>query len=259
MGPELALLHGGRLLEKSQSKLGNDIWTVMEQVFLAAVELADAPWRDYCLKALMRKFPSSVRVERLKGIFQESIGEWATAKGVYEQMLKDKPEDCVTHKRLIAMHKQRGKTAEAVEAMIAYLDQFSTDSEVWHELAETYIGAGSLQRAVFVFEELVLANPRSLYNLLTYAELLYSTGDIEQSRKYFSLASYLDGQCLRALWGLIACNSALAEKDKGNDKLAQLQTFTMDRLKAAYKTVGQHGKIAIALLSSDLLKGASPE
>merc|ERR1712050_40188 len=104
----------------------------MEQVFLAAVELGADDWRDYCLKSLTRKFPSSVRVERLKGIFQESMGDWAQAKETYENLLKDKPEDTATQKRLIAMHKQRGKNTEAVEEMIKYLDTFSTDVEVWH-------------------------------------------------------------------------------------------------------------------------------
>lgn len=251
--PELAILHGGRLLVSSAGKLGNEVWTVMEQVFLAAVELAADDWRDYCLKQLTKKFPSSMRVERLKGIHQESIGEYAAAKTIYEKLLKERPEDTLTHKRLIAMHKQRGRTAEAVEAINTYLETFSTDPEVWHELAELYIDVGSLQRAVFCFEELLVSNPRSMYHILTYAELLYSTGDLELSRKYFSLAAYLDGACLRALWGLVAVNSALAEKDKNNEKLGQLQNFAIERLTAAYKDVGPHGKVAVALLNSGAL------
>merc|ERR1712217_48062 len=157
-----------------------------------------------------------------------------------------------TRKRLIAMHKQRGKIAEAIAAINSYLETFSTDTEVWHELAELYIEAGSLQRAVFCFEELLVANPRSLYHILTYAELLYSIGDLELSRKYFSLAAYLDGSCLRALWGLVGVNMALAEKDKTNEKMDQLQTFTIERLKKAYDGVGQHGKLAVGLLMSGL-------
>merc|ERR1712217_998571 len=147
-----------------------------------------------------------------------------------------------TRKRLIAMHKQRGKIAEAIAAINSYLDMFSTDSEVWHELAELYIEAGTLPRAAFCFEELLIANPRSMYHILTYAELLYSTGDFELSRKYFCLAAYLDGECLRALWGLLAVSTALAEKDKSNEKIGQLLTFATERLKAVYKNVGAHGK-----------------
>merc|ERR1719323_2727838 len=202
----------------------------MEQVFLAAVELGQDDWRDYCLNRLMKKFPSSTRVERLKGIYQESRGDWSEAKKIYDKLLKDKPEDTVTHKRLIAMHKQRGRLSEAVDAINSYLDTFSTDTDVWHELAELYIESGSLQRAAFCFEELLVSNPRSLYHVLTYAELLYSTGELELSRKYFSLAAYLDGSCLRALWGLVAVNSALADRNRDNEKLVQLQTFAIDRL-----------------------------
>lgn len=254
--PELVVLHGGRILRTSQMKLGAELWTVMEQVFIAAVEIGSEEWRDYCLKQLTSKFPSSVRVERLKGIQQESMEKWSEAQKIYKQIIEDKPEDTVTRKRLIAMYKQRGRITEAVEEMNKYLETFSTDPEVWHELAEIYIDTGSLQRASFCFEEMLVQNPRSMYHLLTYAELCYSTGDFDLSRKYFSLAAYLDGTCLRALWGLVAVNMQLAEKDKTNEKMGQLNTFALDRLKHVYKGVtgpqSQHGKLALGLLTSGL-------
>mmetsp|Transcript_20177 Transcript_20177/g.47736 ORF Transcript_20177/g.47736 Transcript_20177/m.47736 type:complete len:289 (-) Transcript_20177:55-921(-) len=249
--PELVLLHGSRLV-KSRG-LGNELWTVLEQVFLAAAELGCDQWRDYCLKELTTKFPSSLRVERLKGIEKESLGEWKEAEKLYQKILATKPEDTLTHKRLIAMHKQSGKVPEAIEAINTYLDSFTTDSEVWHELGELYIEQGTLQRAAFCFEELILQNPRSMYTILTYAELLYSTGDLENSRKYFSLACYVDGANLRALWGLFTCNMALAEKDKSREKSKQfqeLQKFTMEKLRAAYKGLGAQGQVALKLLAA---------
>lgn len=250
--PDLVLTHGARLLTSCPRKLGNDQWTIMEQVFLASVDLGVEEWRDFCLQKLTKKFPSSIRVERLKGIYQESIEDYNEAKKIYQKILSDKPEDTITRKRMIAMYKQRGKTAEAIEAINSYLETFSVDPEVWHELAELYIEAGSLQRAVFCFEELMVANPRSMYHILTYAELLYSTGDFELSRKYFSLAAYLDGVCLRALWGLVMVNMALADKDKSAEKMAQLHTFAIDRLKNQYKKAGVHGEVAVTLLTSGL-------
>jgi tetratricopeptide (TPR) repeat protein len=246
--PELVLCHGGELLSKCPRKLGNDMWTVMEQVFLAACVGGHNQWRDYCLARLVRQWPNSVRVERLKGIHQESCGNYEEAKAIFGKILADKPEDTMSRKRLIAMHKQRGETGKAVEAINQYLEVFSTDAEAWHELAELYVEAGSLSRAIYCFEELMVANPRSMYHILGYAELLYSSGDYELARKYFSLACYIDGTCLRALWGLVAVNMALAEKDKQNDKLIQLQVFCNDRLKNLYKNVGPHGKLAVALL-----------
>lgn len=250
--PELVLLHGGRLLKNCPRKLGSELWTVMEQVFIAAVEIGVDEWRDYCLKQLTKQFPTSVRVERLKGMYQESIEDWAEAKKIYGKILADKPEDTITRKRLIAMFKQRGKISEAVDQINIYLETFATDSDVWHELAELYIEAGSLQRAVYCFEELILSNPRSMYHILTHAELLYSTGDHELSRKYFCLAAYLDGTCLRALWGLVAVNAVLADKDKANEKIAQLQTFALDRLRVQYKNNGVHGRVALSLISAGL-------
>jgi len=246
--PELVLLHGGELLSKYPRKLGNELWTVTEQVFLAACTAGHDEWRDYCLHALVHQWPNSHRVERLKGIYQESKQNYAEAKKIYIKITTDKPEDTITRKRLIAMHKQQGHIDKAIEDINKYLETFSTDSEVWHELAELYIEAGSLSRAVYCFEELMLSNPRSLYHILTYAELLYSVGDYELSRKYYSLACYLDGGCLRALWGLLAVNMNLAEKDKQNEKLIQVQSFCNDKLRSLYKDVGGHGRVAIAML-----------
>jgi len=255
--PEVVLIHGGDLLTKHQRKLGSELWTVMEQVFIAACIAGHTGWRDYCLKQLVRQWPNSLRVERLKGIYQESVEDYAEAKKIYTKILNDKPEDTVTRKRLIAMYKQRGKLNEAIEAINSYLETFSTDSEVWHELAELYIEAGSLSRAVYCFEELMLQNPRSMYHVLTYAELLYSVADYELSRKYYSLACYLDGDNLRALWGLLAVNMCLAEKDKSNEKLLQLQSFGNDKLRAQYKDVGGHGKVAIVMLKDLKEKAAA--
>lgn len=247
--PELALVHGGALLTKFRNKMEKgELWTVMEQVFLAACDAGHNEWRDYCLQQLVKKWPKSIRVERLKGIYQESVEDYAEAKNIYTNIINEKPEDTITRKRLIAMEKQHGKLDSAIEACNSYLEVFSTDADVWHELAELYIEACSLSRAVYCFEELVLSNPRSMYHILTYAELLYSTGDYELSRKYFCLAAYLDGACLRALWGLCAVNMALAEKDKSSEKLVQMQNLAIERLRGVYKGIGGHGQLAISML-----------
>jgi tetratricopeptide (TPR) repeat protein len=246
--PELVLVHGGMLLKKHQRKLSNELWTVMEQVFLAAVAAGHEEWQEYCLKKLMYQWPKSIRVQRLKGLYHESREDYEKAKEVYTDIINEKPEDTIVRKRLIAIYKQRGKMDQAIEEINKYLDVFSTDSDTWHELAQLYIEAGCLKQAVYCYEELMLSNPRSVYHILTYAELLYSVGDYELARKYFSLASYLDGGCLRALWGLVAVNMALAEKDKGNEKLLQMGKFANERLAGLYKDAGPHGRVAITML-----------
>jgi len=247
--PELVLLHGTKLIKSSAGKLGTEFWTVLEQVAFAACELGHEAWRDYCLKKLTEQFPGSNRVERLRGMTKESNKEWGEAKKIYLKILEEKPEGTICRKRLIAVAKQSGSRTEAIEECNKYLDTFCVDVEVWHELAELYIEAGALSRAVFCFEELMMANPRSIYHMLAYAELLYSTGDYDLSRKYFSLAVYLDASCLRGLWGLYACNSALLGKEKNPEKMEEMQRQTLRQLKSVYKDVkGSHSKAALALL-----------
>jgi tetratricopeptide (TPR) repeat protein len=252
--PEITILHGARLLSNCPRKLGNDLWTVMEQVFFASVELGADEWRDYCLKSLDRQFPSSRRVERLKGIERESRQKYDEAQAIYKKVNSERPEDTFVRKRMVAMHKQRGKIKEAIDELNVYLDSFAVDAEVWHEMGELYIMAGSLSRASFCFEELMLSNPRSMYHILTYAELQYSIGDLENARKYYSLAAYLDAGSLRALWGLYICGMALAEKEKNKDpssagRMEELQNLTLQKLLRAYKgTEGSHSKLAVAAL-----------
>jgi len=249
--PDTCIVYGGKLLKDHSRKLGDDLWSVLEQVLLAALELDAPDWAEYCLKKLVDKFPSSVRVQRLKGMYCESSGSWPEAKAIYEGILKEKPEDTLSHKRLIAILKQKGRTAEAIDQINIYLETFATDAEVWQELGEIYIEAGSLQRAAFCFEDLMLQNPRLMYHVLTYAELQYSLGDYEASRKHFCLALHLDDSSLRALWGLLTACTALQKKDEASENMQQLAEFTVERLRAVYKaTGGAQSKIALQMLDS---------
>lgn len=249
--PELVLLHGGKVLQGSHRKLGSDVWTILEQVFNAAIELGDDRWSTYCLKKLGAQFPNSTRVERLKGMHMESQENWADAACIYKKILAEKPEDVLAAKRLVSLQKQRGKIPEAIDFILnKYLNTFCTDNDAWHELAEMYIGQGSYHRASFCFEEMLMTLRHSLYHILTYAELQYTLGEYDTSRKYYSMACYLDGSSLRALWGLWAANVALEPKDKTNEKMLQLQTFTLQRLRLAYKGKGRHAELAIEMLKN---------
>jgi|Transcript_38002 tetratricopeptide (TPR) repeat protein len=251
--PELVLQHGGKLLQHP-GKLKSEQWTVYEQVFFSACAAGNEKWRDHCLAKLTTRWPNSTRVERLKGMKAESSKKYSEAIKIYDAIIEKRPEDTVAWKRRIAVTKQLGPVADTIAKINEYLDAFASDSEVWHELAELYIEAGSLSRALFCFEELVLHNPRNIYHVLTHAELLYSTGDYLQARQYYSFAAYLDGTNLRGLWGMVAVSMALAEKTKTSDnqkKLDQLQDMACEKLERIYKGIGAHGKIACALLGTE--------
>eukprot|EP00392_Amoebophrya_sp_AT5.2_P006796 g6808.t1 len=116
-----------------------------------------------------------------------------------------------------AVQRSQGKTKDAIEAAITYLNTFQMDKEVWHELSELYLQDG-------------------LYTVLTYAEIVFSMGqDYDLARKYFCLACEIDETNTRALWGLFWCNQQLYKKDQGSDKMLQLQTMTVQRLRNVYK------------------------
>lgn len=230
--PDAVLKYGANLLTKFSGKLGDEYWAVCEQVLIASVHLKAESWTIYCLEKLRAQFPDSARMKRLMGMVLEGQEEWDDAKKIYENLIEETPEDMAAHKRLIAMYKARGRNAEAIDHLNKYLEYFAVDQDVWHELAEFYIAECNLGKASFCFEELVLNNPRSIYNVVTYAELLYSQGDFELSRKYYCLALELDASNIRALWGFIL---ACANTKKPSETTTDLMDSAIDRLRAVYQ------------------------
>jgi len=232
--PDLALKCGVEVLSsfRGRRQLGNDLWAVYEQVLLAALHLDDHDWYQHCLKILQAQFPKSIRVRRLAATIQEKKGEMQAAEQGYADILTDKPSDCATHKRLIAMLKAQKKIGEAVEECNAYLDTFQTDYDVWHELAELYLIESNYTKASFCYVELVLNNPQNLYVVLTYAELQYTLGEIDVARKYFCLAAHIDDTNLRAMWGVIVCLVAMGKQRE--EKLDQLLGIAKKKIRNLY-------------------------
>ena len=90
--------------------------------------------------------------------------------------------------------------------------------------------------------------------------MVFSIGqDFDLARKYFCLACEIDDTNLRALWGLFWCNQQLCKKDQGSDKMLQLQTMCVQRLRNAYKPLKHVAstKIMLELLDSELLATTS--
>eukprot|EP00922_Rhytidocystis_sp_ex-Travisia-forbesii_P031130 GHVS01045915.1.p1 GENE.GHVS01045915.1~~GHVS01045915.1.p1 ORF type:complete len:289 (-),score=27.65 GHVS01045915.1:276-1142(-) len=233
------LLNGVNLLSNYRHLLGDELWTVMEEVYLASLEHRQDHWAKWCYKGLHTKFgDSSVRVSRLRGMGRETLMDWSAAVDVYKNILQDKPEDSLTRKRLISVLKAQRKTSECVEHLNRHLDEFIADTEAWHELADIYITECTLGRAIFCFDELVCRDPRNLFNCITYAELNYSTGNVDISRKYFCLACSLDPSNVRALWGLLLVTEdpLIGERSKKptNTEIKELTEMATSRLITIY-------------------------
>eukprot|EP00850_Spirogloea_muscicola_P014463 SM000104S09333 [mRNA] locus=s104:143159:152628:+ [translate_table: standard] len=183
-----------------------DLWTVYEQVAVAAMDCNSPAVADRCVEALMRRFPDSLRVSRLKGMLLEAKGWYNQADNVYSSLLVEHPTEAVLHKRRVAMLKAKGDLVGAVDALKEYLDIFMADHDAWRELADIYITLQMLKQAAFCYEELLLSQPTNCLYTLTYAEILYTIGgpdNVRSARKFFAAAAeYSGGKNTRALYGI---------------------------------------------------------
>ena len=231
------------LLTAKGSSLGNEKWTVLERVLLVSIKLDIEPWIGYCLKALRSKFPGSSRVERLVGLYREAKEDWIEAESIYKGMLNKTPENMYARKRMVACLKSQGRISDAIHAIIDQLEIFSTDSELWHELTMLYMSRVSFSRAAHAFEEVVLADPKSFYNLVVYAEILASNSEWVLARKYYCKSLEYRPNEPRALWGLLTClveTSSSSSKNvdpKSMKVIADLMKETKKRLIGIYSKI----------------------
>lgn len=238
--PSILLSRSASLLIKKGSSLGDDKWTILERILLSAIKLDVEPWIGYCLKALRDKFPKSERVERLGALYRESKEDWAEAESIYKGMLQKSPDNLYARKRLVASLKAQGRMRDCISAIIDQLDVFSADSELWHELSMLYMSQAAFSKAAASFDEVILMDPRSFYNLLVFAEMQASAGDWLMARKYFCRALEYRPNEVRALWGLLNCLTDASSKKadvKETKLVAQLSQEVKKRLTAIYEPI----------------------
>jgi tetratricopeptide (TPR) repeat protein len=252
--PYTILSRGAEILANKGGSMGDEKWTLMERVLLAAIKLDVEPWVGYCLSTLRNQFPNSERVERLSALYRESKEDWVEAESIYTSMLRKAPENMYARKRLIACLKAQGRLKDAISSIIDQLDVFSADTELWHELSMLYMGQCSYTKAASAFEEVLLADPKSFYNLLVYAEMEFSAGEVDLARKYYCKALEYRSNEPRALWGLVTClqeQSLLSKKldAKEGKIIAQLKAETKKRLEMIYSSVNtESAKLCLKML-----------
>lgn len=253
--------HGLELLNKAsaRSKLGSDLWTVYEQVAIACLDCHALDAAKKCINALDSKFPDSMRVGRLEGMWYEAKGSWQKAEKVYSNLLTENPSDTVLHKRRIAMAKAQGNMTAAVEGLNKYLETFMADYDAWRELAEIYTSLQMYKQAAFCFEELILAHPTNALYHLGYAELLYTLGGIDNlrtARKYYSAAIELSaGQNMRALYGVCLCGAAMNQpKARGRTEEKESQELISLAASVIVKEYKEKAPSKVGLVSSILDK-----
>lgn len=257
--PDKVLRHGLSILNdpKKRSALGPDVWTLYEQVSIAAMDCQCLDVAKECIKVLQKQFPESKRVGRLEGILLEAKGLWAEAEKAYSSLLEDNPLDPVLHKRRVAIAKAQGNFPTAIEWLNKYLETFMADHDAWRELAEIYVSLQMYKQAAFCYEELILSQPTVPLYHLAYADVLYTLGGVDNillAKKYY--ASTIDltgGKNTKALFGICLCSSAIAQLTKGRNKedkeSPELQSLAAAALEKDYK---QRAPAKLPLLISAL-------
>uniref|UniRef100_A0A0C9RQJ8 ER membrane protein complex subunit 2 n=1 Tax=Wollemia nobilis TaxID=56998 RepID=A0A0C9RQJ8_9CONI len=221
---DMVLRYGLALLKdsKARSKLGGDVWTLYEQVAIAAMDCRRLDVAKDCVQTLMKKFPDSIRVGRLEGMWFEAKGSWDKADKIYSGLLEEQPLDPQIHKRKIAIAKAQGNLLGAVEGLNKYLEIYMADHDAWRELADLYISLQMYKQAAFCFEELIVAQPSNPLFHLSYAEVLYTLGGLENlklAKKYYAAAINLTGgKNTKALYGVCLCGVAINQLAKGRSR-----------------------------------------
>lgn len=212
---------GECLLLEHGNKLEDELWTIHEQVFVAALDCGRIDLANSCLKALQQQFPKSLRVKKLRGMKFEALEDWDNAKKVYKDILAVDPANLIVRKRHIAVTKAQNVPSDTVKELKEYLDIYMSDQEAWMELADLYINLQDYHKAAFCLEELILTHPHNHLYHQRFAEIHYTIGttdSLELSRKYFAQALKLDPNNIRALYGLFLCSSSQNASTKGNPK-----------------------------------------
>ncbi|XP_046573197.1 ER membrane protein complex subunit 2-like [Haliotis rubra] len=202
-----------RVLMEQSDKLGDESWMVHEQVCIAALDCQRLDLADACIETLESKFPHSIRVQRLWGMYYEAEERYEKADDMYQKIIEQDSTNMFARKRQVAILKAQQKTTEAIEKLNEYLKKFMTDYEAWMELCDLYLEEHDYNNAAFCVEELIMSNPHNHLFHQKYAEIRYTQGgndNMEQSRAYFSQAVKLNPNNTRALYGLFLAATSLA-------------------------------------------------
>lgn len=208
------------VLSRYCAALGDELWVVLEQVAIAALDQARHDLAIDCIQQLHQQFPKSMRVTKLQAMRLEAIGNYEDADKLYEKLIEADETNQVFRKRRIAILIAKGERQGAIRELNKYLESFGTDTEGWLQLSELFLQEGDYTRAAFCFEELILSNPHNSCYLQKMAEIRYTLGgqeNVELAKSYFEKSASISSSAA-SLYGLILCYNQLAQKASGQRK-----------------------------------------
>uniref|UniRef100_A0A914NVH6 ER membrane protein complex subunit 2 n=1 Tax=Meloidogyne incognita TaxID=6306 RepID=A0A914NVH6_MELIC len=76
------------VLSRYCAALGDELWVVLEQVAIAALDQARHDLAIDCIQQLHQQFPKSMRVTKLQAMRLEAIGNYEDADKLYEKLIE---------------------------------------------------------------------------------------------------------------------------------------------------------------------------
>uniref|UniRef100_A0A914UJR3 ER membrane protein complex subunit 2 n=1 Tax=Plectus sambesii TaxID=2011161 RepID=A0A914UJR3_9BILA len=227
------------VLQKNETRLGEEVWAIYEQVFVALLDCGDMNHSRELLEKLYQRFPSSQRVRKLNALYKEAAGHFEEALDIYDKLLEVDATNPVYRKRKIAVLLGQQKRVEAIEELIEYLKTFLNDKEAWLQLSSLYLAELDYAKAAHCMEEVILSQPYEADYLVRYADIKYTQGgleNIEIAKQYFIQASRLNPSSLRAAYGALLACEWLAQKQTGQKKkdYVAVGTWAAERIVEIY-------------------------
>ncbi|CAD8124707.1 unnamed protein product [Paramecium sonneborni] len=204
---------------------------LLQELFYLSIDMQLIHTSDQVLKVLLKKFPTSEKVQRLKGYLLEANGQDDEALVVYEKMLTENLMDQNTRKRKIALLRRQNNVDQAIGQLNSFLTSFPNDAEAWLELSDIYLEHLNYSKAQFCLEEVLLLNTQDLHLAVKLAEINYCNQNYTQAKNYYCFVLSKNPNETRCLWGLL--QTLRKKKREGNDK--ELGTIVIQALEKIYK------------------------
>ncbi|KAL1115906.1 hypothetical protein AAG570_006195, partial [Ranatra chinensis] len=199
------------------TKLGDEHYMVLEQVYIAALDCNRMDVANDCLRGLSSQFPGSSRIHILQSMKLEAFERYDEALELLDSIVKRDETNPAPRKRRVAILKARGRIQDAIKELTEYLKKFMIDQEAWQELCELYLIEQDYAKAAFCMEELILHNPHNHLFHQRFAEIKYTQGgfeNMELARSYYCQALKLNPNNMRALYGLFLTSANIATSQK---------------------------------------------
>jgi len=134
------LLHIGMVLYTTKKDLlGENVYTVLEAIFQAAVENKRFHIANKAEQLLYQIFDLDPKIRRNNYTMVNSLGLKAKAMNQFNALHAENLLDQDTRKRKIAIFRSQDNIKEYVSELNNYIDDYPLDKEAWLELADVYM------------------------------------------------------------------------------------------------------------------------